>query len=277
MATRKRRVPLAVREQLERKHRLASTMAERQGAALGRDARQQLRPLLKASTARRGVQTIEELTFGFSATAEAARAAFAQMSQAFTMQMPAWPTLSFNVSPNGRATLIPSPPVDTARLAALRTAEPYKVVRPIEVSRVIPDMVTCITAWRAWDVRGEGADVRLEALGKDHVWKPRRMMEAECDKGAAYRAMFGYLPAHDAPEADCTCGVWAFKELDGLVSALQKYSRVRVLGTVQLWGKVVETENGYRAEKAYPSELWLFDESLEELGFIYDVPVRMVK
>jgi hypothetical protein len=43
---------------------------------------------------------------------------------------------------------------------------------------------------------------------------------------------------------------------------------------VSLWGRVVETENGYRAEHAYPSELWLLDDSLEELGMVYDVPVR---
>lgn len=70
---------------------------------------------------------------------------------------------------------------------------------------------------------------------------------------------------------------WAFKELDSLVAALgSKYEDIKVLGQVSLWGRVIETENGYRAQYAYPAELWLFDDSLEELGLVYDVPVRTI-
>jgi hypothetical protein len=155
----------------------------------------------------------------------------------------------------------PKPPtVDPSKLAALKDAEPYRVTERM------PDLLGVITAWRAWGVTMGKGGLRLKALGVSHVWEPRKMVDATCTKGK-----------HPAPRMDCECGVWAFKELDGLTSALNKYSEVRVLGNVELWGRVIETENGYRAQYAYPSELWLLDESLEELGLVYDVPVRMIR
>lgn len=154
------------------------------------------------------------------------------------------------------------PALDFAKLEALKSAEPYKVVTPMR----IPDMVSVITAWRAWGLATRKGQKQLKALGVSHVWKPRAMLDAKCNNSK-----------HDAPQMDCTCGVWAFKTLEGLTSALESYSDVKVLGRVSLWGRVVETENGYRAEKAYPSELWLFSEELEELGLTYDVPVRLVR
>jgi hypothetical protein len=152
------------------------------------------------------------------------------------------------------------PSVDQSRLDALKAAEPHKVTKRM------PDLMEVITAWRGWAVTQDGGEWRLKALGKSHIWQPRAQVDAVCDGGKN----------HPAPNYDCQCGVWAFKELDGLVSALNRYSDIRVLGNVQLWGRVIETENGYRAQYAYPSELWLFDNSLEELGYIYGVPVRTV-
>lgn len=156
------------------------------------------------------------------------------------------------------------PSIDTAKLEALKTVAPHKV------ERRMPDYVQVITAWRAWKVVYQDGEWRLKALGAEHVWKPKEFVQAECKTGHASAA-----PSHPAPAMDCNCGVWAFKELDNLVAAIGNvYGQIKVLGQVSLWGRVIETENGYRAEKAYPSELWLLDSSLEELGLIYDVPVR---
>lgn len=152
--------------------------------------------------------------------------------------------------------------IDATKLEALKTAEPYRVTQRI------PDYVQVITAWRAWSVVNEGG-YRLKALGAEHIWQPKAPVEAACIYSSA---------SHPAPQSACTCGVWAFKELNSLVAAIGgTYGEIKVLGQVSLWGRVVETENGYRAEKAYPSELWLLDSSLEELGLIYDVPVRTIK
>jgi len=158
--------------------------------------------------------------------------------------------------------IVKTPAVDAAKLESLKKAEPYKVAERM------PDLMEVITAWRAWRVVNNGG-YRLKALGTEHIWEPKAQVNAKCDSRSA---------AHPAPAMECQCGVWAFKELDGLVAAIgTSYGEIKVLGQVSLWGRVVETENGYRAEKAYPAELWLFDSSLEELGLIYDVPVRCIQ
>jgi preprotein translocase subunit YajC len=68
--------------------------------------------------------------------------------------------------------------------------------------------------------------------------------------------------AHDVPQANCTCGIYAVKTLDHFRSA--GYERFGICGEVFLWGKVVEHELGYRAQLAYPKNLFL---SLDALPF----------
>lgn len=156
--------------------------------------------------------------------------------------------------------------IDKAKLELLKVAEPRKI------EQRMPDYVQVITAWRAWRVIYSGSQWQLKALGAEFTWKPRESVQATCNAGFS-----SAIPSHPAPARDCNCGVWAFKELDSLVAAIgSAYGEIKVLGQVSLWGRVIETENGYRAEKAYPSELWLLDSSLEELGLIYDVPVRTI-
>jgi hypothetical protein len=60
---------------------------------------------------------------------------------------------------------------------------------------------------------------------------------------------------HDAPKADCRCGVYASKSLDDLRS--MRFWDCGVRGEVWLWGTVVEHERGWRAEFACPRTLIL--------------------
>lgn len=255
MANRKRRVPEAVREQLERKRQQASTFAERQGAALGREAREQLKPLLKQSPANPAAKPAQPLRI----TVDMSAAFDAAMRTMTTRMLGNWHGFTLESAPI-------APSVDPAKLEALKSAEPRKLAPRA------PDLVEVITGWRGWTLSRCG---RLEALGKDTVWPAKRALEAECQRGGTMSRYVGSVSHHLAPAWDCTCGVWAFKDLDRLVAALgSQYSGVRVIGTVSLWGRVIETENGYRAQYAYPAELWLLDDTLEELGRVYDVPVR---
>lgn len=149
--------------------------------------------------------------------------------------------------------------ISTDKLEALRNTTPRRITAHI------PDMVEVITGWRGWSLRSG----LLGALGTDAIWPAKQLLRAACKNGSN--------ESHLAPEWNCACGIWAFKDLDRLAAAIgTSYSAVKVIGSVSLWGKVIETENGYRAQYAYPSELWLLDNSLEELGLIYDVPVRTV-
>lgn len=58
----------------------------------------------------------------------------------------------------------------------------------------------------------------------------------------------------DAPTDGCSCGIYGFRTLAQLLSALEAMPR-RLIGEVLLWGKVIVTERGYRAQYAYPKRL----------------------
>ncbi len=78
---------------------------------------------------------------------------------------------------------------------------------------------------------------------------------AEWPAGEAVRARCSEHPEHRAPEPDCDCGLYAERELIGW-----KHPDGRLpsaYGTVALWGRVIEHENGWRAEYAYPLEISL--------------------
>jgi hypothetical protein len=156
--------------------------------------------------------------------------------------------------------------INTETLEKLKKAEPRKILPKV------PDHYEPITAWRAWKL----SNLRLHALGSNGEWPVKKPIEAICNKKYASIADPAgvNITNHPAPNHNCECGVWAFNSLDNLMSAIQGHYHAAVLGQVSLWGRVIECENGFRAQYAYPKELWLFDNSLEELGYIYGVPVR---
>ena len=107
----------------------------------------------------------------------------------------------------------------------------------------IPDYISPIIGWRVWRWYAGG----LRSLnGKP--WSPGQPLAAKCGGGNAH-------DAHEPPQADCTCGVYAAKSLDHLRKiGLDRYG---VLGEVNLWGTVVVHELGWRAQFAYPKSLVL--------------------
>lgn len=259
MPTKRRKIPEVVLAHRERKQRFAASLAKLQGAALGKSARERLKPLIEAapleSESREGVGRIS------LSMAEISKRFSDAVMQSMLTQPPNWfqpisfqPRRPLTFSLSNLADDV-EPTITPERLNALKQATPYKV-KPR-----VPDMVEVITGWRGWALNGG----RLQALGQSHTWPAKEALIAECARRAE----------HIAPGWNCNCGVWAFKDLERLTAAIGSgYNAIKVIGSVSLWGRVIETENGYRAQYAYPSELWLLDESLEELGLIYDVPVR---
>ena len=172
----------------------------------------------------------------------------------------------FAVSGFTGAAEAPAPPRETpydklkVKIARLADVEAVKVEAPV-VKRPSPDYVHTITAWRGWCVSNSGC---LESLGSYSRWTPKVAVKAICT-----------CHSHEAPQMTCNCGYWSFKSHENLVKAISGYaSDVEVVGKVEIWGRVIECENGYRSEFAYPSELWLLDEGIESLGHIYGVPIR---
>jgi hypothetical protein len=121
-----------------------------------------------------------------------------------------------------------------------------------------------LIGWRIWRVTDHG----LRATVWDADWPARARFEASCRQGgAAYWQHEQDLAEerHRPPEPGCECGIYAFKERkDAELLAREKVAGdVIALGRVSLWGRVIETELGYRAEYAHPYDLILLGGSDE--------------
>lgn len=85
-----------------------------------------------------------------------------------------------------------------------------------------------IVAWRVWRIQGR--PLTLYSMAHDFVWKPKTVIGGD--------VLGGY-------------GVHAYKDVygpvnDGYVAPGKDY----VVGSVALWGEVIEHEGGYRAQYA---------------------------
>jgi hypothetical protein len=66
--------------------------------------------------------------------------------------------------------------------------------------------------------------------------------------------------AHEPPHSDCTCGIYATKSIEHLRKT--RYTQSGIHGEVFLWGTVVEHRLGWRAQYAYPKNLFLSPHAL---------------
>jgi hypothetical protein len=109
---------------------------------------------------------------------------------------------------------------------AQRAAEEERARKDASLERDI--VVGEIVAYRAWMLR----DGLLASVAVDTIWRPGETMQSVNPPSA-------YLNYE---------GIYAFKDLGTLRSEFSEHSYV--LGCVDLWGEVIETEHGYRAEFA---------------------------
>jgi len=117
---------------------------------------------------------------------------------------------------------------------------------PTRLETPVATLLEPIHAWRTWTLVGsrDGSRVRLAPIAGDgRPWPPRRPAEASCTRHRS----------HVRPELDCTCGLHAVESPD----ELRRTRDPAVLGTVALWGRIVEHEHGFRAALAYPQRLRL--------------------
>ncbi|HXF36669.1 MAG TPA: hypothetical protein VNO17_05740, partial [Actinomycetota bacterium] len=117
-----------------------------------------------------------------------------------------------------------------------------ELLAPVEVVRT-PEPVE---AWRAWTLWGrrDGTGLRLRPIaGRSRPWPPLRPAEASC----------GLARLHAAPNLHCSCGLHGTRH----PAALKRAKDPAVVGTVALWGTVIEHDLGYRARFAYPQRLRL--------------------
>lgn len=111
-----------------------------------------------------------------------------------------------------------------------------------------------VVGWRSWVWNG----VSLE--GVRQAW-PTSVFTARCHS------------CTEIPGWDHQCGIYAVKELDDVFRFAHT---AQVVGTVEMWGDVVEHEDGYRASHARITELWVDSQHVaEEVASRYDVEIHV--
>lgn len=147
-----------------------------------------------------------------------------------------------------------------------------------EAPKAAPDYTECLTGWRIWDVEHG----RLKSTGiVQSVWHPRLAVPATCQ---------GHFSEDcgNSPSATCSCGWYSYKDARFLYDEAVEHidrgfaSWLRsdegydlVWGSVYVWGRVVECDNGWRSEFAYPKELWTLNPAHRVLATAYGVPLHV--
>ena len=132
-----------------------------------------------------------------------------------------------------------------------------------------------VIGWRVWIVSATAEGLRLGSVLHDQVWTPGTTALASCRRHDDFFAE--PMAPHLTPSADCGCGFHAARDPVDATSYLQGRDEpatvCRLLGEVALWGRLVETETGWRAAAAYPVRLYAADEEIVEALSVYGVPV----
>ena len=142
-----------------------------------------------------------------------------------------------------------------------------------------PDYAGALIGWRVWCVVSGGGELRLGSVIQDDVWPVGAAFVARCraHEPPANRRLLREPEGHVAPAAACTCGIYAAREPAGAWTYLRGRDEpdtvARVIGRVMLWGRVVEHEDGWRAERAYPLDVYTGDRALQpRLEWLLDAP-----
>lgn len=113
-----------------------------------------------------------------------------------------------------------------------------------------------IRGWRVWNLWEDLAgQLRLYPVGSGSgAWEPRQVVRARCTPPP----FLGLLRRpHAAPDPSCRCGIYAARSLEAFDRPRPAYPPPAVVGTVSMWGRIVEHERGWRSAQAYPAQLRL--------------------
>lgn len=123
----------------------------------------------------------------------------------------------------------------------------------------IPDYISPFYGWRSWFIDDR---FRLLSVIQDAVWPKCKPFTAACRLSVPpLYAPRGSSLLHKAPREDCHCGIYGTTSLVEATRYLEEGRRpeaLTALGITSLWGKMVQHQEGYRAQYAYPKFLVLF-------------------
>lgn len=180
-------------------------------------------------------------------------------------------------------------PVKLTREIVAEPVEGWRIWKVVRREVATLDKETIVALADAFD-RGENPFRSLIApqlcsVGREYTWRPG-VTEATCiSNEMTYGAfMYGRPPQmHDAPDANCNCGIWILKDENDLWRTLAEY-RMQiplVYGRVRAWGRLVEHERGFRAQYAQPLSASLIahvgddKRTARELASAYQIPVTI--
>jgi hypothetical protein len=147
----------------------------------------------------------------------------------------------------------------------------------METGNAIRELVESapVVGWRAWVVTETAAGLRLGSVLYDEVWTPGTTALAVCRRREDFFAE--PLADHATPGLECGCGYHAARDPADALSYLRGRNEpttiCRILGEVAIWGRLVETEAGWRAAAAYPFRLYVPDDAIADSLAVYGVPV----
>jgi hypothetical protein len=152
----------------------------------------------------------------------------------------------------------------------------WRVCREIDGAQSAPELALRLLEA---EERGEDRPVaqlfrhRLRSLTEQGFWAPRQRLEARCvHEGAAHGP---------APSVECECGAWAFRSAaraNEVVTAYAEAGTALAVGRVWLWGRIVEHDDGWRAQFAYPRDVTLHGagvDTVDDVRAAYGIPVEL--
>ena len=125
-----------------------------------------------------------------------------------------------------------------------------------------PDYIEPIVGWRSWLVVRDGDEFRLQSIVYEARWFPRNELVARCFQ-RRFSFPWSRHSEHVPPARGCHCGIYAAREPEDAASYLEGRGWAdslgvhRVIGTVSLWGRVVECTRGWRGSRAYPKTIYV--------------------
>lgn len=146
-----------------------------------------------------------------------------------------------------RARRRPGTQDDPGRARARARGRPRAVV-------IIPDSPVALRAFRVWAVAATAAGPRLQSTAAGFwsrlpVWSSFERFEARC-------LSLRTCGSESLPNPEHGCGIYAFRALAEALrwaASIARQHPLVVVGEIDCWGKVIETERGYRVQFAYPA------------------------
>jgi hypothetical protein len=104
-----------------------------------------------------------------------------------------------------------------------------------------------VIGWRTWSIGLNSDGIYLASPLQEYHWQPMRPNRARC------RSHFG----RQLPNLGCGCGLYAVSHLERLPMAVRWHMPIGAVGSLAMWGRVVEHTAGYRGQLAYPDRVRL--------------------